>query len=196
MTEILKKEVIHITEEEMLETVPRIGDKVRFTTKKDDLLVAGVGKVKDVKVVDEFKDMLRSHRLYAIESETGEYYPVHSYYTKKPEDTIYLLDNKRVSQNAARMFNISDAKRHSMYTNMYHEQEAKRNLPKDGEHIEYVHVKDDQLVHGTGEVVERRIRNAIKQEALFTIKDSQGDIIQVYHNSQRNPREKVKRVDV
>ena len=43
MTDILKKEVVYITDEEMLETVPRIGDKVKFTTKKDDLIVAGVG---------------------------------------------------------------------------------------------------------------------------------------------------------
>lgn len=193
MTEILKKEVIHITEDEMLETVPRIGDKVKFTTKKDDLLVAGVGKVRDVKIVEPGKDLFRSHRLYAIECENGEYYPVHSFYGKKPEDTIFLLDNKRVSQNA-HIVNIGNIKRNHIYTNLYHEQEAKRNLPDIGHKVKYTIIDNNNVVHGTGEVINRKIRNAIKQEALYSIKTSDGNEIQVYHNSPRATDESVVKV--
>ncbi|EPP7234099.1 hypothetical protein ACTOJ1_001018 [Shigella flexneri] len=193
MTEVLKKEVIHINEEEMLETVPRIGDKVKFTTKKDDLLVAGIGKVRDVKIVEPGKDLFRSHRLYAIECENGEYYPVHSFYGKKPEDTIFLLDNKRVSQNA-HIVNIGNIKRNHIYTNLYHEQEAKRNLPDIGHKVKYTIIDNNNVVHGTGEVISRKIRNAIKQEALYSIKTSDGNEIQVYHNSPRATDESVVKV--
>lgn len=190
MTDILKKEVTYITDEEMLETVPRIGDKVKFTTKKDDLLVAGVGKVRDVKIVEPGKNLFRSHRLYAIECENGEYYPVHSFYGKKPEDTIFLIDNKRVSENA-RIFNMGNIKRNHIYTNMYYEQEAKRNLPDIGHKVKYTVMANGNVVHGTGEVVIRRIRNSLKQEALYTIKNEEGKEIQVYHNSKRAPDESV-----
>lgn len=193
MTEILKKEVIHITEDEMLETVPRIGDKVKFTTKKDDLLVAGVGKVRDVKIVEPGKDLFRSHRLYAIECENGEYYPVHSFYGKKPEDTIFLLDNKRVSQNT-HIVNMGNIKRNHIYTNLYHEQEAKRNLPDIGHKVKYTIIDNNNVVHGTGKVISRRIRNAIKQEALYSIKTGDGNEIQVYHNSPRASDESVVKV--
>ncbi len=194
MTDILKKEVTYITDEEMLETVPRIGDKVKFTTKKDDLLVAGVGKVRDVKIVEPGKNLFRSHRLYAIECENGEYYPIHSFYGKKPEDTIFLLDNKRVSQNA-HMANMGNIKRNHIYTNLYHEQEAKRNLPDVGQKIKYTIMDNNKEVHGTGKVTKRRIRNALKQEALYNIKDDIEDKeIQVYHNSLRFPKESVVKV--
>lgn len=190
MTDILKKEVVYITDEEMLETVPRIGDKVKFTTKKDDLIVAGVGKVRDVKIVEPGKNLFRSHRLYAIECENGEYYPVHSFYGKKPEDTIFLLDNKRVSENA-QIANMGNIKRNHIYTNLYHEQEAKRNLPDIGHKVKYTIKDNNTVVHGTGEVISRKIRNAIKQEALYSIKTSDGNEIQVYHNSPRATDESV-----
>lgn len=190
MTDILKKEVVYITDEEMLETVPRIGDKVKFTTKKDDLIVAGVGKVRDVKIVEPGKNLFRSHRLYAIECENGEYYPVHSFYGKKPEDTIFLLDNKRVSKNS-QIANMGNIKRNHIYTNLYHEQEAKRNLPDIGHKVKYTIKDNNTVVHGTGEVISRKIRNAIKQEALYSIKTSDGNEIQVYHNSPRATDESV-----
>lgn len=190
MTDILKKEVVYITDEEMLETVPRIGDKVKFTTKKDDLIVAGVGKVRDVKIVEPGKNLFKSHRLYAIECENGEYYPVHSFYGKKPEDTIFLLDNKRVSKNA-QIANMGNIKRNHIYTNLYHEQEAKRNLPDIGHKVKYTIKDNNTVVHGTGEVISRKIRNAIKQEALYSIKTSDGNEIQVYHNSLRATDESV-----
>lgn len=193
MTDILKKEVTYITDEEMLETVPRIGDKVKFTTKKDELLVAGVGKVMDVKIVEPGKNLFRSHRLYVIECENGEYYPVHSFYSKKTEDTIFLLDNKRVSKNA-HMVNMGNIKRNHIYTNLYHEQEAKRNLPDIGHKVKYTIMDNNNVVHGTGEVISRRIRNAVKQEALYSIKDGDGKEFQVYHNSPRAPDENVVKV--
>lgn len=170
--------------------IPKIGDKVSFTTEKDGLIVVGKGKVQSVHtVIENETDNKRSHRMFVIEAENGEYYPVHSFYKNKKRDTIILLEERAFTNKI--YHSVHAAKHHYAQINAFHEQEAERNLPKIGEKVVFILNDNNNLIKGNGTVVHRIIRNPKKMEALFRIKNDNGKEIEVYHNSQRAINESV-----
>lgn len=182
--------VIKITDEEVEQTIPRVGDRVRFTTENNELLVANTGIVKDVSIIENRSNCLISHRLYVIEADNGEYYPVHTFFKNKRKDTVILLDKERMKAKGITL-NVGAIKNNAMYTNDYYEQEAKRLLPSVGDHVCYTVNINGEIIDGVGKVLRRRVRNAKNLEAFFTIINEENKEIEVYHNSDRSKGEKV-----
>lgn len=170
--------------------VPNVGDKVSFTTEKDGLIVIGKGKVQSVHtVIENETDNKRSHRMFVIEAENGEFYPVHSFYKNKKRDTIILLEERAFPNEI--YYSVHGVKHHHTQIDAFYEQEAERNLPKIGEQVVFTLNDHGNLIQGNGVVVHRIIRNPKKMEALFRIKNDNGEEIEVYHNSQRAINENV-----
>ena len=170
--------------------IPKVGDKVSFTTEKDGLIVVSKGKVQSVHtILEDETDNKRSHRMFVIESENGEFYPVHSFYKNKKRDTIILLEERAFTNKI--YHSVYGAKHHYAQINAFYEQEAERNLPKIGEQVIFTLNDNGNLIKGNGIVVHRIIRNPKKLEALFKIQNNNGEEIEVYHNSQRAINESV-----
>ena len=169
---------------------PHIGDEVPFTTEKDGLIVIGKGKVKNVcMVIENEKYIKKSHSLFDIETETGEIYRIHDVDEKNKKDSVILLKKEGESQLIyPRAYSM---KRHYMIIENFYKQEAEKNLPKIGEQVIFTLNDNGNIIKGNGIVVHRIIRNPKKMEALFRIKNDNGEEIEVYHNSQRAINESV-----
>lgn len=172
-----------ITKKEMAESFPRVGEAVAFTTEKNGELVYGNGIVKEVSEVDAQKN----HYLFVVEADDGEFYPVHFVSSAYPRDTLLLKGcNPRVDEKI-KMIGMTGAKRHVMYQNMYHEQEAYKVLPKEGDLVSYKTTIKGEPMEGRGIVLKVRLRNAHKALALVNIQNHRAETVQVYMNNESFP---------
>jgi len=172
-----------ITKKEMAESFPRVGEAVAFTTEKNGELVYGNGIVKEVSEVDAQKN----HYLFVVEADDGEFYPVNFVSSAYPRDTLLLKGcNPRVDEKI-KMIGMTGAKRHVMYQNMYHEQEAYKVLPKEGDLVSYKTTIKGEPMEGRGIVLKVRLRNAHKALALVNIQNHRAETVQVYMNNESFP---------
>lgn len=172
-----------ITKKEMAKSLPRVGEAVAFTTERNGELVYGNGIVKEVSEVDAEKN----HYIFVVEADDGEFYPVHYVNRTRPRDTLLLKAcNPRVDEKI-KMIGMTSAKRHAMYKNMYHEQEAHKVLPKEGDLVSYKTTIKGEPVEGRGIVMKVRLRNAHKALALVNIQNHRAETVQVYMNNESFP---------
>ena len=181
--EIGEVKTMVITKKEMAESFPRAGEAVAFTTERNGELVYGNGIVKEVSEVDAEKN----HYLFVVEADDGEFYPVHSVNRGRPRDTLYLKANNPRVDEKIRMIGMTGAKRHTVYRNMYHEQEAYKVLPKEGDLVSYKTTIKGEPVEGQGVVMKVRLRNAYKALALVNIQNDKAETVQVYVNNESFP---------
>lgn len=183
---ILKEEVVHITKEDMEDAKPRIGEKVVFTTEKDGEVVYGKGVVKEVNIVDQEKGQY----LFIVEAENGEFYPIHFPNFKGKDTIIMTVDNERYNEKM-KFTNIHQAKKHYYTREKFMEQQAYKELPEVGDIVAYETTVKGVDIKGKGKVVKVRLKNAYKKEALVNIEVEGGMIVQVYHNNERYPNDKI-----
>lgn len=181
--EIGEVKTMVITKKEMAESFPRAGEAVAFTTEKNGELVYGNGIVKEVSEVDAEKN----HYIFVVEADDGEFYPVHYVSMTRRRDTLYLKSSNPRVDEKLKMIGMTGAKRHMVYRDMYHEQEAYKILPRAGDLVSYKTTIKGELVQGRGIVTKRKLRNAYKALALINIENTKGETVQVYVNNESFP---------
>lgn len=181
--EIGEVKTMVITKKEMAESFPRAGEAVAFTMERNSQLVYGNGIVKEVSEVDAEKN----HYLFVIEADDGEFYPVHFFNMARPRDTLYLKSSNPRVDEKLKMIGMTGAKRHMVYRDMYHEQEAYKVLPRAGDLVSYKTTIKGEPVEGRGIVKKRKLRNAYKALALINIENTKGETVQVYVNNESFP---------
>lgn len=181
--EIGEVKTMVITQKEMSESFPRVGEAVAFTIERNSQLIYGNGIVKEVSEVDAQKN----HYLFVVEADDGEFYPVHFVSSAYPRDTLLLkAGNSRVDEKL-KMIAMTGAKRHMVYRDLYHEQEAYKVLPRAGDQVSYKTTIKGEHVEGRGIVTKRNLRNAYKALALINIENTKGEAVQVYVNNESFP---------